>query len=151
MAERIETAERVTQEFFCHRCPPEPDAGGAGRGGFILLRLNPQYNHLITFVCPNPRCGARHSRNVVDGVIQQAGREGDGPREELYPTRSAWSPTPRSKKIRAAVAASSYRPGDAAVIASEDDWIRPGPARDAALVRADTMRDAWLEHHGDKL
>lgn len=76
----------VYQEFYCR-------VSGQGCGGYIVVPVNMALNGVIEVICP--KCGHKHQRFLVDGKIQENGRDSGKPNQELCPTLAAWSPKPR--------------------------------------------------------
>jgi hypothetical protein len=81
-------ADRVWQEFYCNDCKG---------GGYIRVKINMALTMKIMVVCP--MCGAKHSRVVENGKIKEyfTGRRNSSHKEEIKPTKAAWSKTPRHK------------------------------------------------------
>ena len=111
---------KVYQEFYCNKCP---------NGNYIMVKLNMALNCTIAVVCP--MCGAKHERTIENGVLYDRGKEYKY-KEEICPSKSACSKTPRTTKIRTGAR-------DGAVVEKDED-----------LVRDSYMRELWLSYHGDK-
>lgn len=116
--------DKIWQEIHC------PISGG-GCGGYILIKLNPNINKRVDIVCP--KCGHKHRRSIVNGVVHESGRYSGDSREELCPTMAAWTEEPRTEKIGKL---SNER--DGAVITTGTEC------------RDQFLRNLWFETNGGK-
>jgi hypothetical protein len=82
---------KVWQEVFCTK-------SGGGCGGFVIIKLNTALNHRAEIVCP--KCGHKHIRVIVDGVVTEYGRNSGTAVEEICPTMAAWSKEPRTPEMK---------------------------------------------------
>lgn len=112
-------SDKVWQEFYCHRC--------SGGGTYIMVKLNMAINYSVAVVCP--MCGAKHERNIENGVLFDRSKSGNY-KEEICPPKSACSKEPRHAKIKRGAR-------DAAVVKDSDD-----------LVRDSYIQQLWLDYHG---
>jgi len=134
---------RVYQEFCCQWCK-----------GFITLSLNERLNGFVVRIhCP--KCNNWHDRSLVNGQLEEAGRE-RGHREELYPTIAAWSDAPLSQRMKIYQDLREHapsrrvlprRPGDAAVLRSIADLN----AEAEAEADKESRRQMWLDRFSGRL
>ena len=113
-------SDKVPQEWYCTK-------SGGGCGGYILVPINQAINGVVEMVCP--KCGHKHQRCVIDGVIKENGRFAGKPMQEICPTMAAWSEKPHTKAMRDNAGKQAER--DGVVIRSEADLI---------------LRDTWFEY-----
>ena len=116
---------KIWQEFYC-------TISGGGCGGYFMIKLNLEIDHVVEIVCPN--CNHRHQRKIEKGKIKESGRFDNKPKEEIVVPKSAYSKEPKTIGFK----------------------TRNGKERDGVLVTepikvADQMvKDLWLERFGAK-
>ncbi len=119
--------EKVLQEFHCHRCPE--------RGTYILVKLAMDYDRKVVIVCP--MCGAKHERDIVQGVIYDKGKNQNFV-EEVCPPKSACSQQPITEKMQKETRWRGGNPRDGVVIEKPEE-----------IIRDNFLRELWIERSGN--
>lgn len=104
------------QEFKCNKCP-----------GFWVLRLHRKMQGKVLLVCP--KCGRRHQRDVIEGVIKDVGKQSnEGNIQEIISPTSCFREQPVTKLLQEA---HEYLPAydrtnrNGSLIKQPDDLVDP--------------------------
>jgi len=82
---------KVWQEWYC-------TVSGGGCGGYISTKINIGIKGVVEMICP--KCGHRHQRKIVNGMIKEQGRFTSNPSQEICPTMAAYSKEPRTVSLK---------------------------------------------------